>query len=163
MCLVDLELGATYDSIEGRFRIIKREAAVLRAEIEQGERPEAPPRGTSTAKTAAASLGESFASSTGLPSSKVSTPRKPRTPKKTAIKSENGGGVLTGRVGKNISSPTKKGNTAIMVKSEPLSFEDSVFDEGQDLTDLSNHSFMDVLDNANFADVLPFEEGGMEI
>ncbi|KAI9825240.1 MAG: hypothetical protein M1832_001274 [Thelocarpon impressellum] len=31
--------GATYDSIEGRFRIIKREAAALRAEVESGARP----------------------------------------------------------------------------------------------------------------------------
>ena len=37
--------GATYDSIESRFRIIKREAAVLREEVESGTRPEAPVRG----------------------------------------------------------------------------------------------------------------------
>ena len=37
--------GATYDSIEGRFRIIKKEAANLKAEIDNGVRAEAPPRG----------------------------------------------------------------------------------------------------------------------
>lgn len=37
--------GATYDSIEGRFRIIKKEAAKLKEEIENGSRPEAPARG----------------------------------------------------------------------------------------------------------------------
>ncbi|KAB8342783.1 hypothetical protein FH972_022381 [Carpinus fangiana] len=37
--------GATYDSIEGRFRIIKKEAAKLKEEIENGTRPEAPARG----------------------------------------------------------------------------------------------------------------------
>lgn len=32
--------GATYDSIEGRFRIIKKEATALKAEIDNGDRPE---------------------------------------------------------------------------------------------------------------------------
>lgn len=38
--------GATYDAIEGRFRIIRKEAEKLKAEIETGERGPAPARGT---------------------------------------------------------------------------------------------------------------------
>ncbi|KAI9755059.1 MAG: hypothetical protein M1815_005224 [Lichina confinis] len=38
--------GATYDAIEGRFRKIKADAAELIEEVESGERPEAPARGT---------------------------------------------------------------------------------------------------------------------
>lgn len=38
--------GATYDSIEGRFRIIRKEAEKLKAEIESGNRGPAPPRGS---------------------------------------------------------------------------------------------------------------------
>ena len=49
--------GATYDSIEGRFRIVRKEAEKLKAEIESGCRAPAPARGTG---------------------SKTSTPKKPR-------------------------------------------------------------------------------------
>lgn len=38
--------GATYDTIEGRFRIIRKEAAKLKEEVDSGVRPEAPARGT---------------------------------------------------------------------------------------------------------------------
>ncbi|KAI9680346.1 MAG: hypothetical protein M1829_001232 [Trizodia sp. TS-e1964] len=38
--------GATYDAVEGRFRIIKKDAKVLRAEIDEGVRDPAPARGT---------------------------------------------------------------------------------------------------------------------
>ena len=41
--------GATYDSIEGRFRIVRREAKLLKEEIDNGTRASAPPRGGSTA------------------------------------------------------------------------------------------------------------------
>ena len=37
--------GATYDAIEGRFRIVRKDAGQLRNELESGERPPAPPRG----------------------------------------------------------------------------------------------------------------------
>ncbi|KAI9853150.1 MAG: hypothetical protein M1838_000006 [Thelocarpon superellum] len=37
--------GATYDSIEGQFRIIKRQAETLKQEVESGARPPAPTRG----------------------------------------------------------------------------------------------------------------------
>lgn len=60
--------GATYDSIEGRFRLIKKEAAQLKAEIDNGERPEAPARGTAAGR------------------SLTSTPRKPR----ASVKKEQG-------------------------------------------------------------------------
>ena len=153
-------LGATYDSIEGRFRIIKREAAILRSEIEQGERPEAPPRGASSTKSGAAgSEAASFASSSGLPGS---TPRKPRTPRKPKVKAEFDDHVLTGRVGKNNATPAKKANAAIEVKTEPLNFEDSSVDIGQEVVDLGHESFMEALEKTNFDDVLHYE-GGMEI
>ena len=108
--------GATYDSIEGRFRIIKREAAVLKAEIDSGVRAPAPPRGGPTAGTASTS----FASNAST-SSQPSTPKKPKTP---ATKKKDG--VIAGRVGKN-GTPTKKtngvkkeagGETLTMIKDE---------------------------------------------
>lgn len=49
--------GATYDAIEGRFRIIRKDAEKLKAELDNGEREPAPNRGTKSAN---------------------STPRKPR-------------------------------------------------------------------------------------
>lgn len=79
--------GATYDSIEGRFRKIKADAAILKAEIDNGERPEAPPR-----------------------TSANSTPRKPRARKPAA----EGKAVKTGRVTKAKGRAIKKeaGNNA---------------------------------------------------
>lgn len=41
-----------YDSIEGRFRIVKKEAAAMTAKIDSGERAEAPARGATTSATA---------------------------------------------------------------------------------------------------------------
>lgn len=52
--------GATYDAIEGRFRLIKKQAAKLKDEVEGG-RPIAPPRGSNK--------------------SADTTPRKPKTPR----------------------------------------------------------------------------------
>ncbi|TKA77588.1 hypothetical protein B0A49_01741 [Cryomyces minteri] len=83
--------GATYDSVEGRFRVIKKEAQQLKAEIEGGVRAEAPPRGT------------------------TKSPRKPRTPKKAA---DSANGVKTGRVTKSANgTPSKKR----VIKEEPMS------------------------------------------
>lgn len=157
-------IGATYDSIEGRFRIIKREAAVLRAEIERGERPEAPPRGSAAAKPvpAASTAVSSFASATGLPDDKVSVPRKPRTPKKIVIKHENGDRVLTGRVRKNDRSPKKVADAAMMVKTEPRADEDSFFGDDHEInlqTDAAHDEFMEELEKAHFDGVLRYESG----
>ncbi|KAI9671186.1 MAG: hypothetical protein M1817_003693 [Caeruleum heppii] len=102
--------GATYDAIEGRFRIIKREAAVLKAEVESGERGPAPPRGSTT-----------------------TTPKKPRPgngPSTPSSTGRNGTqGVLSGRVtkgtitGSGASTPTKtpraKGSNKTPIKREP--------------------------------------------
>ena len=103
--------GATYDSIEGRFRIIKKEATQLKAEIDSGARPEAPMRGASTSTT--------------------STPKKPRginstnTPKK-------GDKTVGGRVSKSANnSPAKKGgngNNVMGIKEEPESSASSFVD-----------------------------------
>lgn len=142
-------LGATYDSIEGRFRIIKREAAILRAEIEQGERPEAPPRGGAAVKLEPS--GESFSESAG---GKVTTPRKPRTPKKTAIKHEDDSRVLTGRVSKNTKSPKK---TSKAVKEEVLG-EESIFGYGEETQkDLEDDPLMESLGQVDFDHVLHYE------
>ena len=43
--------GATYDAIEGRFRIIRKEADKLKTEIDSGTRAPAPPRGTGQARS----------------------------------------------------------------------------------------------------------------
>ena len=92
--------GTTYNSIEGRFRIIKEHAKLLKAEIESDE----PALATSHDNSAPAS---SFASNAS-----ENTPTKPRgkrvlvangtpTPKKEK--------VLSGRVGKNGGTPGKAG------------------------------------------------------
>ena len=74
--------GATYDSIEGRFRIIRTEAAALKAEVDSGERGEAPAHGTT-----------------------ISTPKKPRSNLTTPKKDKTAGG----RVGKSSNgTPSKK-------------------------------------------------------
>ncbi|KAI4280063.1 MAG: hypothetical protein L6R38_004752 [Xanthoria sp. 2 TBL-2021] len=118
--------GATYDAIEGRFRIIKKEAAKLLAEIESGERPTAPPRG-------AASKSSSFATTSGDDNDSISTPKKSRKPRSTnttprAKKSAATGGekVIGGRVSK---SPKKKDLTGVVVngiKEEVPSTEESM-------------------------------------
>ena len=149
-------IGATYDSIEGRFRVIKREAAILRAEIDKGERPEAPPRGgggnkSAPASSTAASSFDAFAESTG---DKVSTPRKPRTPKKAAIKNEDGTRVLTGRVKKTKATPQKPSG---MVKEEALG-EDNIFGvEHQTQEDIENDPLMEELGKVNFDNVLQYD------
>lgn len=107
--------GATYDAIEGRFRIIRKDAAQLKEEVESGIRPAAPPRG-------------------GLKKDKVGsededdeepdteTGRKPLTPKQMH-------GVLAGRVSKK-NTPTKpKGRAAKGVKKESDSSESVLMDE----------------------------------
>lgn len=87
--------GATYDSIEGRFRIIKKEAAALKAEVDNGDRPEAPTRGAVSANI---------------------TPRKPKSATHTPKKEK----TLGGRVGKSNGTPGKKrGNGVKGIKEEP--------------------------------------------
>ncbi|KAI4105912.1 MAG: hypothetical protein LQ339_003230 [Xanthoria mediterranea] len=122
--------GATYDAIEGRFRIIKKEAAKLLAEIESGQRPAAPPRGNAMSKSS------SFATTSTDDNDSISTPKKPRKPRSTnttprAKKSSaavGGGGdkVLDGRISK---SPKKKDMTGVVanrIKEEVPSAEESM-------------------------------------
>ena len=123
--------GATYDSIEGRFRIIRKEAAAMKAEIESGARPSAPPRNSNA--------GGSNAGPT--------TPKKA----KTAIKKEK---TISGRVTKsNASTPSKKntkGNTANGIKQEQesagssFSIMDDVDAEGEEMMDGNAFFDMDV-------------------
>lgn len=99
--------GATYDSIEGRFRIIKKEAAQLKSEIDSGTRPEAPMRGAST-----------------------TTPKKSRTTNTNSTPKKGNDKVLGGRVNKSTnSSPAKTGagNVVKGVKEEPESSASSFF------------------------------------
>ncbi|MCJ1382716.1 hypothetical protein MMC17_005829 [Xylographa soralifera] len=78
--------GATYDSIEGQFRKIRSEAALMKEEVESGARAEAPPRGNK--KEA------------------CDTPKKIRKPRNSPKKNE---AVLSGRISKSKSlTPTKK-------------------------------------------------------
>ncbi|KAK0508182.1 hypothetical protein JMJ35_009266 [Cladonia borealis] len=114
--------GATYDSIEGRFRIIRKEAAVMKAEVESGTRPAAPPR---NANAAGSNSGQT-------------TPKKP----KTATKKDK---TLTGRVSKsNTSTPPKKngnGDLASVIKQEQdstassFSIMDDADAEGEEMMD----------------------------
>lgn len=121
--------GATYDSIEGRFRIIRKEAAAMKAEIESGARPAAPAR-NSNANTGG---------------SGPTTPKKP----KTAVKKEK---TITGRVTKsNASTPSKKNTNADVaagIKQElesgatSFSIMDDVDAEGEEMLD--GNSFFDM-------------------
>ncbi|EON69615.1 hypothetical protein W97_08875 [Coniosporium apollinis CBS 100218] len=89
--------GATYDSIEGQFRLFKKAGKDLITEAETEGRSELPARGKSA----------------------PNTPRKPKAPKKAAGSQD---GVMTGRVTKN-ASPKKGGK----VKQEKLSSATSSF------------------------------------
>ena len=121
--------GATYDSIEGRFRIIRKEAAAMKAEIESGARPTAPPR------NANASTGGSG----------PTTPKK----SKTAIKKDK---TITGRVTKsNASTPSKRstnGDIASGIKQElesgtsSFSIMDDADAEGEEMMD--GNAFFDM-------------------
>ena len=123
--------GATYDSIEGRFRIIRKEAAVMKAEVESGARPAAPPRNANA----------------GGSNSGQTTPRK----SKTTTKKDK---TLTGRVTKsNASTPTKKnanGDLANGIKQEQdsaassFSIMDEADAEGDEMMD--GNAFFDMGD-----------------
>ncbi|KAL9035247.1 MAG: hypothetical protein Q9180_004961, partial [Flavoplaca navasiana] len=111
--------GATYDAIEGRFRIIKKEAAKLLAEVSSGERPPAPARGASTATSKNSSFMASGSDAENITPKKGRTPRSttstPRAKKSSASVSANGLAgekVVAGRVGK---SPKKKSETGVVV------------------------------------------------
>ena len=114
--------GATYDSIEGRFRVIRREAAVMKAEVESGARPAAPPRNANAAGS----------------NSGPATPKKP----KTTTKKDK---TLTGRVTKsNTSTPSKKyanDDVASGIKQEhdsntsSFSIMDEADGEGEEMMD----------------------------
>ena len=121
--------GATYDSIEGRFRIIRKEAAAMKAEIESGARPAAPPRNSN------ASGGNSG----------TTTPKK----SKTATKKDK---TITGRVTKsNASTPSKKNtnsDVAAGIKQElesgasSFSIMDDADAEGEEMLD--GNAFFDM-------------------
>lgn len=107
--------GATYDSIEGRFRIIRKDAMALKNEVDSGARPSAAPKGGSSAANGS---NHGTSSSRGH---KASTPRKAGrggsatarggstsitpTPGPMGTKKEK---TISGRVSKStVTSPTK--------------------------------------------------------
>ncbi|KAI4121021.1 MAG: hypothetical protein LQ338_006608 [Usnochroma carphineum] len=125
--------GATYDAIEGRFRIIKRQAAKLVAEIESGARPPAPSRGASSSKNTTSSF--TTASDDGG-SQAMATPtkqRKPRSTNTTPRANAKKDHVASGRVSKD--SPAvkkeKKGNGNVVkgIKEEVGSSEGSMYED----------------------------------
>ncbi|KAL8676940.1 MAG: hypothetical protein Q9186_006595 [Xanthomendoza sp. 1 TL-2023] len=92
---------ATYDSIEGRFRIIKKQAQTLLSEITSGQRPSAPPRGSKP----------SFHENGNAVTPKKNA-RKPRAMIATQSRDKKGGDngdkVLGGRVSKNVDVSPRK-------------------------------------------------------
>ena len=131
------ETGATYDAIEGRFRLIKKEATRLRDQIDSGERPVAPARnGSST-------------SSSNSPTKKSTNGRSsaagPNSPSGSAR-------VINGRVGKSsgngTKSPSKRGkqsaaaaavsrNNSIKAERYGLSSFDGSTDDHIDMENMS--------------------------
>lgn len=91
--------GATYDSIEGRFRRIRPLADTMKREVDNGERPPAPPRGGGSVH---------------------STPRKKRS-------ARNGQGVSNAKITKSKTSPSKRAGRK--PKQERVSSEDSFRNE----------------------------------
>jgi hypothetical protein len=109
--------GATYDSIEGQFRKIRKEAEMLREAVASGAQPPAPPRGSGAARHDSGGSG-------GAP-----TPKKSR---KLANASMNTspGRVLAGRIAKSISPTKKRAANAIRgVEEEVVSSESSFVGE----------------------------------
>ena len=80
--------GATYDSIEGRFRIVRKDAVALKKEVDSGARPSAPPRGSSNTVNGASSTNS-------VRANKNTTPRK-----------QGRGGAIVARGGSNSITPT---------------------------------------------------------
>lgn len=85
--------GTTYDSIEGRFRIIRGEAAALKAEIENGTRAPAPARGSNNTTASASSASNTSGTTPKKPRAKKSAANGAPTPKKEK--------VFSGRVAKS--------------------------------------------------------------
>ncbi|CAK3831146.1 Hypothetical predicted protein [Lecanosticta acicola] len=102
--------GTTYDTLENRFRKIKKEADVLKGEVSNGARGEvtAPSRQKSA----------------------PTTPRKRQTPKKDALSS-----VSNGRINKSTPKSSKKSG----IKQEQIDqrFTATLTDEVHDPTDMS--------------------------
>ena len=130
--------AATYDSIEGQFRKIRKEAESMKSEVEKGERPIAPPRGNSSVKKEgrADDSNNDDVDAEGnddddVTPTKKKPARKPRTPAKSATPGKSSsaanGVVMSGRVSKN-STPTKGKNIVKGVKEEVESSGESMFE-----------------------------------
>lgn len=130
----------------------------MREEIENGKRPGAPPRGGAAKKPApsGSTAASSFSESTG---NKVTTPRKPRAPKKGAIKHEDGNRVLTGRISKTNNTPHKSSK---LVKEESFDEDGNYGIELETQEDLEHDTFMEALHQVDFEDALQYQ-GAMGI
>lgn len=108
--------GTTYDTLENRFRKIKKEATTLKDEIDNGERSGV----TTPSRTKSAS----------------STPRKPKTPKKDPLST-----VTNGKVTKS-TPKSKKGSIKQENLEDGLSFDDmSGLADGNDMSFTPNAGF----------------------
>ncbi|MCJ1387215.1 hypothetical protein MMC18_000055 [Xylographa bjoerkii] len=125
--------GATYDSIEGQFRKIRSEAAVMKQEVDTGIRAQAPPRGNKREA--------------------CDTPKKARKQRNSPKK---GDAVLAGRISKSKSlTPTKKrggnanvianANAVMGVKEEMESSASSMMGLGDDGDDEDAEHDVDTL------------------
>ena len=106
--LLRFSTGATYDAIEGQFRKIRNGAKELRAKVEAGEVPVAPPRGAK---------------------SNPNTPRKPSAAPRDK--------TIGGRISKSANAtPTKKGKGTKEIKEETTESSASSFYESsaEDIT-----------------------------
>lgn len=107
--------GTTYDTLENRFRKIKKEAATLKDEVDKGDRSEMPtPSRTKSAP---------------------STPRKPKTPKKDALST-----VTNGKVTKSTPKSKKSGIKQEIVEDD-LSFGMSELTDGNHMSFVPNAGF----------------------
>ena len=107
--------GTTYDTLENRFRKIKKEAATLKEEIDKGDRSEL--------------------STPSRSKSAPSTPRKPKTPKKDPLST-----VTNGKVTKS-TPKSKKGGIKLENVEDELSFDVGDMSNGFDYNGLDGTDF----------------------
>ncbi|KAL8921999.1 MAG: hypothetical protein Q9208_005453 [Pyrenodesmia sp. 3 TL-2023] len=109
--------------LKGRFRVIKRKAAELVAEVESGSRPPAPPRGGTSSSTSFATTDHE---STPKKAKAATKPRPSNNTTPRAAKKEK---VLSGRVTKQGSPSKKEKNVVKGIKEEMASSEGSTYED----------------------------------
>ncbi|KAI4123382.1 MAG: hypothetical protein LQ347_006179 [Umbilicaria vellea] len=114
--------GATYDSIEGRFRIIKREATALKTEAES----------ITGAVPVTEIVKDELDGHDIISRAQIATPKKGRTPK-NPTKKENG--TLGGRVSKSANATPTKQRKAGAVKNVVRGVKEEVLSSGSSMTE----------------------------